>query len=44
MHNGGVKLGVAVAAAVAVRHYAMHNHPEEYAAFERKINDILFAL
>ena len=36
MHNGGVRVGVAVALAVAARHYAMHNYAGEYAAWERK--------
>ena len=44
MHNGGVRLGAAVAAAVAARHYAMNHHPQEYAAFERKVNELLYAL
>ena len=44
MHNGGIRVGVVVAAAVAVRHYAMQRHPEEYAAFERRVNDALHSL
>jgi|AntAceMinimDraft_11_1070367.scaffolds.fasta_scaffold143558_1 hypothetical protein len=38
-YEEGVRLGAAVAAAVAARHYAMHHHPGEYAAFEKKFND-----
>ena len=35
--GGGLKLGAAVATAVSARHYARTRHPEEYAAFERKL-------
>lgn len=41
MHNGGMTVGVAVAVAVAARHYAMHYHPEEYARFEKRVEDAL---
>ena len=36
-HGGGMKLGAVVATAVAARQYARTRHPEEYAAFERKL-------
>ena len=36
-HGGAMKLGAVVATAVAARQYARTRHPEEYAAFERKL-------
>jgi hypothetical protein len=36
-HNGGAKLGAAVAVAVAARHYAMKHHPEEYEKLQKKL-------
>ena len=36
-HNGGLRIGAFVAAAVAARHWAMKRHPEEYAALEKKL-------
>jgi hypothetical protein len=36
-HNGGAKVGAAVAVAVAARHYAMKHHPEEYGKLQKKL-------
>ena len=36
-HNGGAKVGAAVAVAVAARHYAMKHHPEEYGKLKKKL-------
>ena len=40
MHGGGVKIGAAVAGCVAARHYAMARHPEEYAKWEAKLDEL----
>jgi shikimate 5-dehydrogenase len=36
-HNGGAKVGAAVALAVAGRHYVMKHHPEEYEKLQKKL-------
>ena len=36
-HNGGARIGAAVALAVAARHYAAKRHPEEYAKLQKKL-------
>lgn len=42
MHGGGVKIGAVVAGCVAARHYAMARHPEEYAKWEAKLEELKF--